>query len=110
MRTLKFIVDEQIIRQDPNCDFSNLVPGSKGYLQAYFSFSPEWNDFVKVASFYSTMDREFEPQILKDGCTCTIPAEALEREKFKIGVVGKNNRGMRMTTNTVEVYQNGGTV
>lgn len=38
MRTLKFIVDEQIIRQDPNCDFSNLVPGSKGYLQAYFHF------------------------------------------------------------------------
>lgn len=110
MRTLKFIVDAQIIKQDPNCDFSNLVPGSKGYLQAYFSFSPEWNDFVKIAAFYSMMDREFEPQILEDGYTCIIPAEALERNRFKISVVGKNNRGMKMTTNTVEVYQNGGAI
>lgn len=34
MRILKFIVDKQIIRRDPNCDFSNLVSGTKGYLKA----------------------------------------------------------------------------
>lgn len=110
MRTLKFIVDKQIIKQDPNCDFSNLVPGSEGYLQAHFSFSPEWNGCAKIASFYSTMGREFEPRILKDGQTCIIPAEALERTKFKVGVVGKNNLGMKLTTNKIEVNQDGGTI
>ena len=40
MRTLKFIVEGQIIKQDPSCDFTNLVPGTEGYLRAEFSFSP----------------------------------------------------------------------
>lgn len=109
MRILNFIVDKQIIKQDPNCDFGNLVPGSEGYLQARFSFSSEWNGFVKIASFYSTMGKEFEPRILKDGQTCLIPADALKREKFKVGIVGKNNHNMKMTTNLVEVKQDGGT-
>ena len=39
MRTLKFIVDGQILRQDPTCDFSNIVPGTEGYLIAEFAFS-----------------------------------------------------------------------
>ena len=39
MRTLKFVVDKQIIKQNPDCDFSGLVPGTDGYLQAEFSFS-----------------------------------------------------------------------
>ena len=41
MRTLKFIVNGQIIKQDPKCDFSNLIPASEGYLVAEFSFSKE---------------------------------------------------------------------
>ena len=110
MKVLRFIVDKQIIKQDPDCDFTELVPGSEGYLQAQFSFSPEWKGFAKVASFYSTMDREYEPQILKDGKTCSIPAEASKRTQFKIKIVGKNNYGMKLTTNAVEVNQNGGTV
>ena len=28
MRTLSFIVDKQIITKDPECDFSNLIPGT----------------------------------------------------------------------------------
>lgn len=28
MRTLKFIVEGQAIKQDPNCDFSGLIPGT----------------------------------------------------------------------------------
>ena len=51
MRTLKFIVEDQIIRPDPNCDFSGLVPGTKGYLKAEFAFSKAWDEYVKVAGF-----------------------------------------------------------
>ena len=47
MRTLKFIVEGQIIKQDPNCDFSNLVPGTEGYLRAEFSFSRSGKDVQK---------------------------------------------------------------
>lgn len=28
MRTLSFIVEGQIIKQNPECDFSNLIPGT----------------------------------------------------------------------------------
>lgn len=107
MRTLKFIVTDQIIKQDPNCDFSGLVPGTEGYLQAEFVFSKEWNGCTKVATFWSAMGKEYPPQILKDGKTCVIPAEALAKRKFNIGVVGKR-KDYKILTHTVAVCQNGG--
>lgn len=107
MRPLRFIVENQIIRQDPDCDFSNLVPGSEGCLLAEFSFSQEWNDCVKVAGFYSSLGKEYEPQVLMDGKTCVIPAEALKKRVFKIKVIGKNNL-IKLSTNKVTVHQNGG--
>lgn len=107
MRTLKFIVDKQIIRQDPNCDFSDLVPGTEGYLQAEFSFSPEWSGCTKIAAFWTVFGEELPPQILKDGKTCMIPAEATERKTFGIQVIGKK-KNVRLTTNKTKVNQNGG--
>ena len=107
MRTLRFIVDGQKIKHDPECDFSGLVPGTEGYLQAEFIFSKEWNSCVKVATFWSRMGKEYPPQALKDGKTCVIPAEALKGRKFKVGVIGQC-RDYKITTHTVEVCQNGG--
>lgn len=107
MRTLKFIVDGQVIRQDPNCDFNDLVPGTEGYLQAEFVFSSEWNGYARVAGFFSILGKEYTPHILKDGKTCVIPQEALERRAFKIRVIGKKGNS-KITTNKVTVYQKGG--
>ena len=107
MRILKFIVDGLTIKQDPACDFTNLVPGTEGYLQAEFSFSNEWKDCVKVASFRSIMGKEYPPQILKDGRTCVIPSEALKRRTFRIQVIGKKG-AVKMTTGHVAVVQDGG--
>ena len=109
MRTLKFIVEDQIIRPDPNCDFSGLVPGTSGYLQAEFSFSPEWKDTVKVVGFYSLMGKSYPSQILKDGKTCIIPVEALKKKTFKLNVLGKKG-DMVLTTNKVQIKQDGGSV
>jgi hypothetical protein len=109
MRTLKFIVEDQIIRPDPNCDFSNLVPGTKGYLKAEFSFSTAWDGFVKVAGFYSVMGREYKPQILSDGKSCIIPADACARPQFKIQILGKRGVDV-LKTNKLTVSQNGGGV
>lgn len=106
MRTLRFIIDGQIIKQDPDCDFENIVPGTEEYLQAEFIFSSEWDGFVKVVGFAIGKD-EKEPQILMDGKRCTIPASALTGTTFKMCVLGKKGN-CRLTTNTILIYQNGG--
>lgn len=108
MRTLKFIVNGQSIIQDPKCDFSNLVPGTAGYLQAEFSFSKEWAGAEKVAGFYSVMGREYPPQVIGPTNTCPIPAEALLCEKFRIKVFGSRGSDFKITTDKVTVSQNGG--
>ena len=43
MRTLRFIVDNEIIKQDPSCDFTGLFPGKNPNIKAEFVFSDEWN-------------------------------------------------------------------
>lgn len=106
MRTLKFIVEGQIIKPDPECDFSGLVPGTAGYLQAEFTFSKEWGSTSKVVAFYSRLGNEYTPQALKHGKTCIIPSEALRKRIFKIQVLGKNG----LVTNRLEIDQKGGTV
>jgi len=109
MRTLKFIVDGQTMWKDPSCDFANLVPGTEEYLQAEFSFSSEWDGCVKVVDFSSNMGREYQPQALENGKTCSIPAEALRKRIFKVRVLGKKG-DFKLTTNKVIVDQNGGKV
>lgn len=107
MRTLKFIVDNQLLKQNPECDFTNLVPGTSKCLSAEFSFSPEWMGFTKVATFWSALGKEYPPQILKDGKSCLIPTEALARRTFKVQIVGKKEDTV-LTTNKEEIRQNGG--
>lgn len=41
MRILKFIVQAQTITMGPDCDFSGIVSGTQGYLQAQFNVSKE---------------------------------------------------------------------
>lgn len=106
MRTLKFIIDKQIIKKDPECDFSNIVPGTSGYLKAEFSFSSEWDKTIKVAAFYRN-GHECSPMLLKDGKSCIIPAEALTGRRFGIKILGKAD-SIRLTTNIIEIVQNGG--
>lgn len=106
MRTLNFIVEHQIIKKDPACDFTGLVRGTEGYLKAEFLFSPEWKDCVKVIAFRRN-GRECEPQILKNGKSCMIPKEALIGGSFDVQVLGRKG-DLKITTNRVVVEQNGG--
>lgn len=111
MRTLRFIVDGDVIQQDPSCDFSNLFPGRNPDVEAEFVFSPEWEGSVKVAAFWSMLDKEYEPQVL-NGDSCSIPMEALARASFKIQVIGKKRETSRsmtaLSTNKLTVRQTGG--
>jgi hypothetical protein len=107
LRTLKFIVKEQIIEQDPTCNFNGLVPGTDRYVKAEFSFSSDWNGYSKAVEFTSALGRPFPPRKLVDSKSCMIPAEALARRVFKVRVVGKKGE-VYIQTNKVEVKQNGG--
>lgn len=109
MRTVKFIVNKQSLSLDPAYDVSDLVPGTKGYLLANFSFSSEWDGCVKVAAFFSNLGREYEPQVLTNGTSCMIPAEALAKSIFKVQVIGQKG-DYNLRTNKVIVHQKGGKV
>ena len=111
MKTLRFIVDNQTIRKDPNCDFSGLVPGSSGYLSAEFIFSKEWDGCLRVAGFFSPLGVEYPPRELAYGKSCVIPFEALRKRSFKVQVIGikyENGKEIRLKTNKVVVNQDGG--
>ena len=106
MRVLKYIVDNQIIKPDPNCDFNGLVPGTEGYVKVEFSFSPEWDNCNKVAAFFSQMGKEYKPQIVENDF-CIIPNEALKKRSFKMQLIG-SKQNYKITTNKIVIKQNGG--
>lgn len=103
MRTLNFIIDAQTIRPDPSCDFSGIVRGTKGYLQAEFYFSVEWNGCRKAAVF-TKLGKEYPVPIINN--RCEIPEEVLTRNTFTVSVVGTRD-DYRITTNKTEVRQDG---
>lgn len=103
MRSLNFIAMGQNLQKDPACDFAGLVRGSKGYLQAHFSFDAEWNGCGKVAVF-TRLGKEYPAKLSAD--TCIIPEEALSYSRFNVRVVGVRD-GFRIQTNDVEIEQEG---
>lgn len=101
MRTLRFIVNEQNLSKDSSCDFTNIISGTRGYLEAEFVFNESWNMFGKVAVFGALL-QEY-PVIIKNG-KCEIPYQVLGGEKFSVYVVGSKD-GKRITTDSVIVNQ-----
>ena len=101
MRTLKFIIAAQAIIKDPDCDFTGIVAGTKGYLYAQFSFSEEWEG-CRMAAVFSSLGKEY-PRPIKNG-GCEIPAEALTWDYFGVRVVGQREN-YRITTDEVKVKQ-----
>lgn len=103
MRSLNFFAMGQNLQKAPTCDFSGLVKGSKGYLQAHFSFDAEWTGCGKVAVF-TRLGKEYPAKLSAD--TCIIPEEALSYSRFNVRVVGVRD-GFRIQTNDVEIEQEG---
>lgn len=111
MRVLRFIVDGQVITPDPQCEeFNNLVLGG-GDVRLDFYFSKEWRNRVKIAAFYSPLGKEYEGQVIKNGRSCLVPSEALEKREFKVQVYGRDTESTAVyKTNKLTVRQNGGAV
>lgn len=101
MRTLDFIVNAQLLSKSPECDFEDIVSGTSGYLTAHFTFSSEWDDCVKCASFWRG-GKEYAVLLSND--ICSIPSEVLTGATFKVCVVGQR-KNYRITTNRVVVRQ-----
>lgn len=78
----------------------NSMECNRDTLDILFHFSNEWDKMIKVAGF-SRGDIEFEPQALTHGKKCTIPREALERNFFRVFVVGKNSETMLKTNEII---------
>ena len=103
MRVLKFIVKGQALYPDPECDFSGIIRGSKGYLIAEFSFDAAWKGCTVAASFWH-MDGEHAALVQNN--RCEIPAEALTG--FSVGVILTGRRdGYLISTNRATFYQGG---
>lgn len=101
MRILKFNVSEQLIEKDSSCDFTGIVAGTKGYLQAAFSLSSEWRG-CKMAAVFSCLGKEYPVPVIRE--RCDIPDEALKWYSFGVRLVGEKE-GYRITTNEIKVRQ-----
>ena len=103
MRELKFIVNGQSLQKDPNCDFSGIIRGSKGYLVAQFSFDSSWKGCTIAASFWH-FGKEYA--VLVQNNRCMIPDEALEG--FSVGVTLRGiKKGYSISTNKAMFKQGG---
>lgn len=102
MRTLRFIVDNDVIKRDSTSDFSNL--SKETHVQIEFMFSNEWDGFVKVAGFRRGRD-ELDPRTLLHGTTCDVPIEALKGTFFRMYVIGKKGE-QRLSTKQILISTN----
>ena len=103
MRELRFNVEKQRITKQKDCDFSGIVAGSIGYLDAKFYFSEEWDQCVtKIARFWTNGN---EHSVILDAVNeCEIPPEALTTRVFEVSVMGVGP-SFRIDTNKVKVRQ-----
>ena len=107
MRTLRFKVSGQELIRASGCDFSNIIAGTSGYLQAAFEFGQDWDGTIRVAAFYPYLQSQEVGRLIKDG-TCIVPDEITAYDTFKIGVVGQRENGQRITTNLITIKQERG--
>lgn len=103
-RTLKFSVEGQKLAKDPNCDFSGVVRGSKGFLYAEFSFDSAWHGCIVAASFWH-LGREHAVLLRKH--MCRIPDEVLNGFNVGVSLTGIRGDGYKIVSNRVYFEQEG---
>lgn len=106
MRTLKFNIEGQRIKKNPECDFSGIIAGTKGYLDCEFEFSREWAGLAKAAVFKAADYVKYMPLVNN---RCSIPDEVTDSTRIHVSVVGKDNT-MMLSTNTAVILQHRGEV
>lgn len=106
MRTLQFLISGQKLKKVG--DFSNIVPGTKGYLKCSFDFDgDDWMNH-KIVAIFENANGEFYEEILPNR-TCKVPDEVTDKNSFKLRLVGAKfgDINSRLTTNRVLICQEG---
>ena len=83
MRLLKFNVIGQELVKDPECDFENIVAGSRNYLKVHFNLPEEWRNCNVAASFWRG-SKEYAV-MLKDGM-CDVHEDVLDFPTFRVSL------------------------
>ena len=109
MKHIKLLVDDNVIKYDPECSFDGLRQNMTEPVRLTFAFSPEWKNRPKVVSFTSLAGKEYPPLVLKNK-SCTIPAEVLTNPAFKVQILGKGPNDERIRTTKCTIYLEGGRV
>lgn len=104
MRNLRFVVNGQEIKKSPDCDFSGLVSGTKGYLKAVFALSSDFNGCGVVAIFNSIKSGEKAVTLPIGKNECMIPDEVLTGSEFSVRLIGAK-KDFQITTNKCVVEQ-----
>ena len=100
MHRLTFVVNGQNLVKLKG--FDGLVAGTKGHLQAHFTFTGDWSGLRKVAVFTC---RSGEYPVLITNNTCMVPDEVAACESFKVHIVGKLLDGGKLPSSRVTVIQ-----
>lgn len=104
MRILDFIVSKQKLERNPQCDFSGIASGTRGYLHARFRFSADWKGCKRVAVFSC---RGVDTPVAIVNGMCEIPSAALVGSTVSVKVVGQRD-DYRITSNEVSFQQTTG--
>lgn len=98
-RILSFTVTGQHIEK--HSGFSDLVRGTKGYLQAVFKCDSDWDGCKKAAVFYAGENSYPVPVV---NGKCDVPDEVAEKIFWKVKLIGEKT-GFRILTNAIGVMQ-----
>lgn len=105
MRTLKFIVDGQILYKDKNCSFINIVKGSHNYLFLHFNFiGEEWTQYDKAVEFETKTSHKI---VNFYGHTVGIPDEITSERIITIRLIGYKNKEVVFKTSSQNILQRG---
>lgn len=102
MRQLFFEVDGQTLRK--NGDFSNIIKGTKNFLECVFDFKGD--DWIgrKVIAVFEKKSKEFAVHISLDG-TCSIPDDITQEKNFTVKVVGVKGESTTITNRVLIVQE-----
>lgn len=100
MRKLEFKIEGQVLKKDPDCDFSMIVRGSRGYLQCSFSFDENWNGCTKVVHFYTDDGKSTFIKLVGD--TCMVPDDVLDNAVISLNAIGVDSTRDYKITSTME--------
>lgn len=101
MRLLKFNVIDQKIEKDPECDFENIVAGSRNYLKTYFNLPEDWQNCPVAASFWRG---KAEYAVFLKNDMCDIPEEVLDFHTFRVSLTCKKD-SVLIPTNKILIRQ-----